>query len=342
MPSKKTEVIEILFERLCPEGELQAGKRYLVTRSEVAEAIRARNSRYPDEKAKEEEIFAKTGVKKIIQLSDGNPPNFLKDFIRKPTANKNWPAALTKKRITGKQAYGETYVLEFVPFGQNDTVPFPDRFLPFPGMPVVAVESLSLPRAARALGRTDEAWLSQVVVYQRIIHHHLAVISSLNVVDLSHLQMSVKTQPEIDAIFVATLLEKGVDFHALVTCEAKQLNERILEDQIREQIAAGFATTLKMPDATKIDAIIPVAVQVVTHPVDGANKRGVYVLEFEMVRRSEFDAKYADEKRRREMELVPASRAFYHLHPTVSGVSDTRSAMPKPLPAEEQDGDEEE
>lgn len=342
MPSKKTEVIEILFERICPEGELQAGKRYLATRAQVAEAIRARNSKHQEEKAKEEEIFEETGMRKIILLSDGNPPNFLKDFIRKPTANKNWPPALTKKRITAKQVYGETYVLEFIPFGKNDAVPFPDRFLPDAEMPVVAVESLSLPRAARALGRTDEAWLSQVVVYQRIIHHHLAVISPLNVVDLSHLQMSVKTQPEIDAIFVATLLEKDAEFHALVTCEAKQMKERILEDQIREQVAEGFATTVKMPESARIDAIIPIAVQVVNHRVNGADKRGIFVLEFEMIWRSDFDAKYADEERLREMQLVAQSRAFYHLYPTVSGISDTRSAIPKPGPEDEQDADEEE
>jgi len=32
---------------------------------------------------------------------------------------------------------------------------------------------------SRALGRKDEAWLTQVVVYQRVIHYHFAVFSPL-------------------------------------------------------------------------------------------------------------------------------------------------------------------
>lgn len=311
--SKKTEAIEILFARFWPEGQEEPiVKPMVATNADVVAAINARNA-------------SNLGKGKL--LSPNNPANFLKDLIRKPTCNTNWPLRLRNMRITARQRYGEGQVLEFVDYRAGDEVPFPDRYDPIEGMVTIRVEALSLPRAARALGRVDEAWLTQVVVYQRIIHHHLGVVSKKNVVDLTHLQMSVKTQPEIDAIFVATVEDKGKDIRLLVTCEAKQYGERILEDQIREQVAQAFATTKKVADAGRIDAVLPIVVKVVKYDVPqlGAT-RGVYVAEFDMMDRESFEKAFS--KSLHDMPLTITSRAFYHFQPPVRGISDNTNVVP--------------
>ena len=311
--SKKTEAIEILFARFWPEGQKEPIARPMIaTNADVVEAIVARNAR-------------NSGKGK--PLSPNNPANFLKDLIRKPTCNTNWPLRLRSMRITARQRYGEGQVLEFVDYRTDDEVPFPDRYDPIEGMTTIRVEALSLPRAARALGRVDEAWLTQVVVYQRIIHHHLGVVSKKNVVDLTHLQMSVKTQPEIDAIFVATVEDKGEDLRLLVTCEAKQYGERILEDQIREQIAQAFATTKRVADAGRIDAVLPIVVKVVKYDVPQLKAtRGVYVAEFDMMERTTFEKEFS--KNLHDMPLTVMSRAFYYFQPPVRGISDNTNVVP--------------
>ncbi len=263
------------------------------------------------------------------KLSDKNVANFLKDFIRKPTCNKNWPSRLRDMRITARQRYGETQILEFVPYKAGDEVPFPDRYDPIPTIPITKLESLSLPRSARALGRPDEPWLTQVVVYQRIIHYHLAVCSPLNLVELTHLQMSVKTQPEIDAVYLATLEGAKGDSKAIITCEAKQFGERILEDQIREQVARTFEATKALPESDKIDAIIPMAVKVVRYPDPKKGDRYIYVVEFEKIQRTDFDSKYSQTLH--DLPLILASRGIYELRPPVRGISDKLTAFKAPL-----------
>lgn len=274
-------------------------------------------------------------------LSEKNPANFLKDFIRKTSCNRYWPERLQKRRITARQRYGNQQVFEFVRYRDGDDIPFPDRYDPIPGIPEVDVESLSLPRAARVLGRADEAWLAQVVVYQRVIQHHLSIFSKLDVVDLSHLQMSVKTQPEIDAMFVATLNSGGDDIRALVSCEAKQFGERILEDQIREQVALAFKLSGDIEGPNRIDAVLPLAIKVVEYPDEPEKKksRGIYVAEFNLIERSEYEEKYQISLH--EMPLVLATRAFYRLHPPVRGISDNHRFDPDILSEEgsEKDGE---
>lgn len=321
--SKKTEAVEILFERFWPKGAAQPTQRPMIaTNDDVVSAISERNKRHPGE---------------AKPLSTKNPANFLKDLIRKSSCNTNWPDALKKLRVTARQRYGATQVLEFVDYREGDTVPFPDRYEPVDGVSTIKVEALSLPRAARALGRVDEAWLTQVVVYQRIIHHHLAAISKKNVVELTHLQMSVKTQPEIDAIFVATIDESGDDLRVLVTCEAKQYGERILEDQVREQVAQAFVATRKLKDAGRIDAVMPMVVKVVNYLVPGVGRRrGIYVVEFDMMSRSSFDKSYSE--RLHDMPLTLMTSAFYYLQPSVRGISDSTTIVAS-LSSEEPDDD---
>lgn len=304
--SRKTGVIEILFERFWPPGAGATVTPMIVTNVQVQEAIEQWNNtvRSPDQK----------------RLSASNPANFLKDFIRKSSCNKNWPDRLKRLNITARQRYGDQQVLEFVPYRAGDAVPFPDRYLPAADLRTIEIESLSIPRQARALGRTDEPWLIQVAVGQRIAQTHLAAVSPAEFFDLTHLQMSVKTQPEIDAVYVAAMRHKGNELRALVTCEAKQYGERLLEDQIREQVAQGFNMTMSLTGADAIDAVLPIAMQVVPNPGGKHLPRLIYLTEFKPITRKLFKRKFGPSNLH-ELPLILRSSAYYLLTPGVRGVS---------------------
>ncbi|MFN4275865.1 MAG: hypothetical protein ACK4FJ_06160 [Ferrovibrio sp.] len=310
--SAKPDVFLALFNMVWPPDAPEPIRLPMtITGTEVREAIQHRNRNLPE------------GEK---VLGAGNPANFLKDFIRKRTCNENWPRRLKALRYTARQRYGNELVFEFVPYRDGDDQPFPDRYDPVPDMPVHTIETLSMKRVAKALGREDEPWLTQIIVNQRIAHTHLAIYSPLNVVDFDHLQMSVKTQPEIDALFLATISDDaGNDSRVLMTCEAKQFKERILEDQIREQVQKAFGFTETLEELYRIDAVLPTAVQVIQYDVAGVMKRGIYMVEFELVRRDEFLAQHAGDNLYR-MPLNLASRAFYLLEPPVVGISSSRRA----------------
>lgn len=306
MPSQKTPVIEHLYQEYL-KGNLPDG---LVKSSDIIAAINATKS----------------------NLSKRNPANFLKDIVRTPSANNNWPDTLTSARITARQRYGEERVFQFRPFMPGQTEPFPDRFLPTLATPVHSLQSASVPFAARQLGRKEESWLMQVVATLRVVETQLAIFSPLRkrLRDVTHLQMSMKTQPEIDAVYLVSHgsahdFLRGTEFHSLVTCEAKQLHERILEDQIREQVAEAFKQTRKLtqPD---INAVKPMAVQVRNVPRNnGIIIRGIYVVEFQRIPRSVFDRYYApntsDIERLYNMPLKAVSEAVHDLNPAVRGVN---------------------
>jgi hypothetical protein len=98
--SKKIEVIGILLDRKWPAGTPRPSEPLFVSNQEVIDAIQERNARHPDETTK--------------KLSHRNPANFLKDFIRKPTCNSNWPATAKARRITARQVYGKSRVIKVI------------------------------------------------------------------------------------------------------------------------------------------------------------------------------------------------------------------------------------
>lgn len=313
--SKKPEVIlNLLLQKWpAPEETPWPGAPLVVSGDEIVQAIRRRNERHSGK-----------------GLSTRNPANFLKDFIRKDTCNTNWPQRLRDLRITARQRYGNELVMEFVPYREGDSLPFPNRFDPTEETPIYDFESLTIPREARDLGRQDEPWLTQVIVQQRIVFTHFSLFATkqgFKVESLAHLQMSVKTQPEIDTTFIATVNmpdDKGVvrDHRVYITGEAKQFGERILEDQIREQVAIAFSITKHLRKTEAVEAVLPFAFKVLQHrskATGGKPRRGIYVAQFKPIRRSQFEAAYA--KRLHDMPLELASNAFYLPHPEISGIS---------------------
>lgn len=305
MASSKTRVVELLFEGFWPIGyPAPLNTPMIVTNDQIARAISQRNLECSGQKS----------------LSASNPANFLKDLIRKASCNANWPIRLKQLRVTARQRYGQKQVLEFVFYRDGDRSPFPDRYLPGPEIRLVEVESLSIPRQARALGRSDEPWLIQVVVSQRIVETHLAIASQLPVSDLTHLQMSVKTQPEIDAVYVASLTKGSKELRTLITCEAKQVGERLLEDQIREQVSIAFVTTSSLSNDESIHAVLPIAIQVVKNPLLKGGPNLLYFMQFRPISRQLYDKKIGKVNLHR-MPLILQSSALYSLAPQVRGIS---------------------
>lgn len=300
--SEKKQVIEYLYRRWLA-GDLDNG---IAFRTDVTDAIRA------------------TGA----ALSVGNAANFLKDLIRKKTVVENWPEDMVRDRISARQRYGAERVLQFFQHPTDWPSPFPDWYAPNENTPVYTAQSVSIDSLARSLGRSEESWLTQIAVNLHLIHTQLALFSSndlrRNIRDVRHLQMSVKTQPEIDAAFVATYRTRRVGEHknVFVTLEAKQRDERILVDQLREQVAKAFSITAHL-DEPPIHAVKPMALQVVRREHDGEPENMLFLVEFKMINRSCFDERYSpdlDPVAMYEMEMKEVSATLYRLEPAIAAL----------------------
>ena len=145
----------------------------------------------------------------------------------------------------------------------------------------------------------------QILVRLRVIETHLALFSKRKIIQIDHLQMSVKLQrSEIDALFLAIELEEGgvsgSSHELIVSCEAKAKDD-VLEDQILRQVQAVF----RMP-AVPQSLVLPMAVKAI-------GRSTVRVVEFDVVARA--DATSLD-------ALSVVSDAVYELVPPVPGIGE--------------------
>ena len=287
--SEKIEVLEHLYAELLNEGK----NRTVVYKSDVVAAIAAMNEKY--------------GRK----MSTGNPANFMKDIVRKDNASANWPDSLKRARIGGRQRVGQERILEFVPYKEGQTEPFTNPYMPSPEMEPIPVQSLSLPLASKVLGRKDESWLVQASVDLHVLEAHFAQDSSTRVRELVHLQTGVKLNgSEIDCLYRAVIEKDDNSLcHALVSCEAKQEGERIVDHQIIGQVVASYRST-KAIEGFDVDCIIPVAVKAIGPNGD------IYVIEFESWSPSEAEEPEATRKE----TLIKKSDGLYRLIPPVPGI----------------------
>ena len=132
--------------------------------------------------------------------------------------------------------------------------------------------------------------------------------------------MGLKTQPEIDAAFIASYRSKNIPggtVNVFVTLEAKQRDERILVDQIREQVAKAFEITAHLTEPP-VHAVKPMALQVVNWTYEDASENMMFVVEFEHIGRKKFNSDYApaiDLIAIYEMELKQVSATLYRFEP---------------------------
>ncbi|SFQ64531.1 hypothetical protein SAMN03159489_04619 [Pseudomonas sp. NFPP07] len=255
--SEKTIIIERIFDTLYDE-KTKTFSRTLVSAADVQDA-----KRYCAEHH---------GIKMKL---NGNPFNFMKDIVRGKSASKIWPQRLKDLEIGGVQRTGDGAIFEFVHGMAGALDSLDEDFLPSDSTPSFPVQSLSLPLASKALGRTDESWLLQVAVNLRIIESHFAnaTNSQIEVLELTHLQMDIKLRKvQIDALFRALhAAPDGSQSDVLITVEAKQGNQRILTEQIGRQVIAAF-------ESTDTELVIPVAIAAIKN-------KGIYVVEFAAVTR---------------------------------------------------------
>lgn len=250
-----------------------------------------------------------------ITLAATNPANFLKDFLRSPNRNAQWPEEIAEAGFTARQSYSDGRVFDFVPYVEGQTVPFPNDFT-LPSEPILhKVETVSLPSAARALGRPDESWLIQVCVHQRVLQTHFALFSEIDVVDFYHLQNSIKGTPEIDALFLMTFRAGDGLRKALVTFEAKR-NEPILPDQIKSQVALMSYRASIEAGLNDISYVVPVAAK--TDRI--GSDRVVAIFEMQGIPVADGVAAYSSNMAH-ELPLAVTQTIAYLLHPKVTGIS---------------------
>ena len=279
MPSKKTQIIEWLFFQHYNKAN-DTLSRSVMTLVDVQLAIQHFNKNH--------------GAK----LSDKNPANFMKDMVRGQGASRNWPKSLADLRWTAVQSPGNGNVFEFVRYVPGQSEPFPDNYKPKEATPRFQVQSVSLPIYSRLLGRADEPWLIQTAVNLRIVETHMAISSQLPILQIIHLQMSLKLrQTEIDAMFLALHGQKESPDRAIITCEAKQARERVLDQQIIHQVRAAF-------EETDTPIVIPIALRAV-------KGQGFYVVEFQKVDR-------AGSSKLSQLQVY--RDAVYELRPSVQGI----------------------
>lgn len=277
--SQKPKVIEHLFFKHWDEKSRSLQKA-VMSLDDVAEAIRECNTQ-----------FGST-------LSAKNPANFMKDLLRGSNASANWPEKLAELGFTAVQRTGAGDVFEFIPYAEGQTEPFPDAFKMNDEAPRYPVQSISLPLVTKTLGRSDEAWLIQTAVNLRVVETHFAVGSAIQMLELSHLQMSIKLrQTEIDALFLGLMDTGDEEIPVIVTCEAKHYGDPFIPQQIINQVQAAFG-------ATDVPVVIPIGMKAIKNT-------GFYVTEFEAVAR---------EDAAKLVELKLASHAIYELKPPVKGI----------------------
>lgn len=173
---------------------------------------------------------------------------------------------------------------------------------------------------ARSLGRAEETWLSQVVVNLGLIGRHLAIHSpdAETIKDLRFLQVGMKTQPEIDAVFVAecVLPDSQEVENVFVTVELKQRRERVLRGDGENP---GPGDMRGQAHGRERD------------PKGVLGRRGglILVREYGPLRRKDFDEKYASliaEEAVYELPLFMVACSAYAVRPAIGALGPARRA----------------
>ncbi len=277
--SNKPYVIERIFRQRWDE-DTNSLNGTIVTNDEIVEAIRWANANH--------------GTK----LSTLNPANFIKDIIRSKSASQMWPELLKSNRWSAVQLTGDGNIFKFVPYSEGQDEPFPIKFGYHSNVQRHRLQSVSMPMATKALGRDDETYLIQVAVRLAVVETHFALFSAIEVLELNHLQIGIKLRLcEVDALFAATFRQADGGLEQLIiTAEAKNKKQRILEEQIMQQVRAAFSET-------DINRVVPIAMT--------SEAEGIYVAEFESIRRDELE---------QFTSLTLKTEVLYELIPRVKGI----------------------
>jgi hypothetical protein len=248
VPSAKTQVIEWVFDqRYDPStGKLSDA---IVTMDDISDGIVA------------------TGAK----LSSSNPANFWKDLTRSGTAglNRNWPGTVFDRGYAGADAIGQMdrAVFTFVEVATGQTGPFLEGLVFDDHLPVVKLQSLSMPQSMKALGRPGENWHAQVADRLNVVSTFFALCSPRNVPprnvhEVNFLQTGIKMRGgETDAAFSLV----ADDGQWLVSAEVKGRSEQFHPPQIA-RAAHNLEAVAKSTKGSTLGAlagVIPLGIKVV-------------------------------------------------------------------------------
>jgi len=258
LASAKTAVIEHLFfvtKGYTPQSGIAEP---VVTMDEVVAAIEATNP-----------VLIDAGKK---PLSSRNPANFWKDLTRNNLEGL-WPQSLLERGWTGKDAIGdgEGACFRFVLLSDGqvafraDIAPSEEALAN-----VIVLESLSMPLAMKALGRTDENWLAQVGARLRVVETHFAAVSEFGAAEMTFLQTGIKMgQGEVDAAYSLLDVDSG---RWLLAVEAKGKRDKIHVPQIIRSAASLLAQARQREQ--DVVGVLPMALKVI-----GPSR--IYVVEFD-------------------------------------------------------------
>lgn len=178
-----------------------------------------------------------------VKLSDRNPANFIKDYLRSNARNASWPEIIRQAGYTARQRTGEGQCFEFVVLTPGDE-PFPDDFQLKGTEPEFTLQTLSLPTSTRAIVRADEQSVAQIAVKLHLLEHFLAASPAARewgLQGITHLQNNVKLRAtEIDALYQAELGMGHDRKIGAITVEVKSGNP-IIGEQIANQARAVLA-----------------------------------------------------------------------------------------------------
>ncbi|MCV7462803.1 hypothetical protein M3C60_006200 [Micrococcus luteus] len=204
-----------------------------------------------------------------VPLSKSNPANFWKDLTRKGVKGLNaiWPSAIFEAGFTATDAIGQgnraVFRFQEVPDGQE--APFVDA-LPFDGdLPVHRLESLSMPQAMRAMGRSGENWHAQVADRLRVVATYFALGSPRSngtpaLREVNFLQTGIKMhRAETDAAF--SLVTE--DDMWLISAEVKGRRESFHLPQIARAAHNLKAAADNATPPLEISGVIPLGIKVV-------------------------------------------------------------------------------
>ncbi len=294
----KTIIIEQIFEGRW-DAKAQSVSRDLVTLRDISDAIKRYNRKLH---------------KGLKPMSDKNPANFFKGFVRQTSAaNRNWPKSVLVRGYTARQETGAGNAFRFIRLPAGQVTAFVENESKYPQVPGTEcrfrIQSLSLDAKARLLGRHDESWLMQVAVKLRLVQSHLALCSQRVFIEVSELQQSLKQSgAEIDGLFLGKVT---LQTSMLITIEAKGRKDDILKSQIVAQVNAVLKMKSIQRNLAAIagDAaefyILPMALKVIEESV-------VYVAEYEPV-------KYSKNGRITAVTLIKES--LCQIMPVVEGIS---------------------
>jgi len=282
MPKEqKGAVLEYLFDLRWDEGAKSLSDP-LVTIKQVGDALEICNVKYGN------------------TLSTNNPANFLKDYSRnRSNAEKKFPARIKEAGFTVEQLTGKGRCFKFVPLADEAAA-----FLVLGDLKTaehLQVQSLSMPLASKSLGRSDEAWLTQVAVKLNFIESYFALSTTgRNIIEIDHLQMNAKLgRSEIDSIYRYIEVIDGAEQQGLILLEAKGKTEDVSHDQIVSSLKAG--KTLLSGD---VKYLMPMALKVVA-------KGAVHILEFEVFGIDDISGR---------INLPIAHQAVIEISPPVKGI----------------------